>query len=203
MYRTSTIIRNARLDKELSFEEVSKKTKIPIKYLEAIELEAISSFPEEPYCSLLVKDYAEFLGLDGQRMLGLFRRDFDQKRKVKSTRNQRFAFTPQFTFRLLIVLSIFAFSGYLIFEYIKFNRPPSLKVIWPETSYLSSKSVEIRGDTDPDSTVKINENLVIVDSDGKFQGKINISTSASKIVVVSKSPNGKTTVVEKTIKLQQ
>jgi len=106
------------------------------------------------------------------------------------------SFTPQFTYTIIVALLIILFSAYLIFEYIKFNRPPVLKVDWP--SY--SKIVEIRGNTDSESTVKINENLVVVDQNGNFAKKIEISTSEAKIVVESTSPAGKTTVEEKILK---
>jgi len=198
MYRASTIIRNARLDKEISFQEVSAKTKIPVKYLEAIELDNRSGFPEEPYCSLVVKDYAEYLGLDSQKILGLFRRDFALKNKPGSSVSSGFVFTPKFTFTCLVLIFVVAFSGYLILEYVKFNRPPQLKVDWPDISELVDHKIEIKGTTDPESTIRINQDLIIVDTDGNFQKKINLASPESKIIVESQSPSGKTTVREKT-----
>ena len=92
MFRVSTIFKNTRLDKELEFSEISKKLKIPAKYLEAIEDEKIANFPQEPYCSLIVKDYANFLGLNGEEILSLFRRDFAQKVKIVKSGNPFFVF---------------------------------------------------------------------------------------------------------------
>ena len=93
MFRVSTILKNTRLDKELEFSEISKKLKIPAKYLEAIEDEKIANFPQEPYCSLIVKDYANFLGLNGEEILSLVRRDFAQKVKIVKSGNPFFVFT--------------------------------------------------------------------------------------------------------------
>lgn len=200
MFRASSLLKNTRLDKSWELSEISKKLKIPIKSLQAIENEDVANFPAEPYCSLIIKDYADFLGLNGQEIICLFRRDFDQKKKNKTKQNRFFSFTPQFTFTISIVVIIILFSFYLIFEYIKFNQPPKLKVNWPIESTTSSQTVDIFGTTDSESTIRINQDLIIVDNQGNFQKKINLSNGDNKIIIESKSPSGKITVEEKIIK---
>ncbi|MDD4784964.1 MAG: helix-turn-helix domain-containing protein [Candidatus Shapirobacteria bacterium] len=201
MLRTSSLLKNTRLDKEYDLANISKKLKIPVKYLIAIENEEVKCFPQEPYCSLIIKDYADYLGLNGQEILSFFRRDFEQKKKNKTLTKDNFSFTPQFTFTILVVVIIIIFVFYLTSEYIKFNRPPKLKVDWPEN--ITQEVVDLSGVTDPDSTVRINQDLIIVDNQGNFQKKISIGSSSEiKIIVESKSPNGKTAVEEKTIKIK-
>lgn len=199
MLRVSLILKNARQDKDLEIYEISKKLKIPAKYLEAIENETNSSFPHEPYCSLIVKDYANFLGLNGEDILPIFRRDYAELIKEKQAISPKVFFTPQYTFKFAVILSIIVFVAYLSFEYLKFNRPPSLTIDWPNENSISANStVEISGVTDPESTVRINNDLIIVDTNGNFQKKVNISSPDTKIVIESKSISGKTTVLEKT-----
>ncbi|MFA5827838.1 MAG: helix-turn-helix domain-containing protein [Candidatus Shapirobacteria bacterium] len=201
MYRASIILKNARSDKGLSLDEVSKKLKIPQRYLESIENENILCFPQEPYCSLIIKDYADYLGLNGQQIVGLFRRDFAQKRKTKTTNKSFISFTPQFTFTVIISFLVMLFSFYLVYEYIKFNRPPKLIVDWPAKNMVTKDVVEIRGSTDPESTVRVNQDLVIVDPEGNFTKKINLQSEETKITVESKSPSGKTTQDERTVRV--
>jgi len=200
MFRASSLLKNTRLDKEWNLSDISKKIKVPIKYLEAIENETIVDFPQEPYCSLIIKDYGDFLGLNGTEILSLFRRDFDQRRKIKSTKNSFFSFTPQFTFTISIIIIVIIFSFYLISEYFKFHQPPKLKVNWPLESTISTSTIELSGNTDSEATVRINEDLILVDDNGDFQKKINLATGDNKITIESTSPNGKTTIEEKTIK---
>ncbi len=195
MHRASTILSSARLDKELVLPEISQKTKIPLKYLQAIESEDITSLPDEPYCSLIVKDYADFLGLNGQNILSLFRRDVLTKKKNHSPASRPLSFTPQFAFMLTLVLSFLAFGGYLLSEYIKFNRPPHLEVNWP--NQVTNSTLEISGITDPEATVRVNDSLVIVYSDGHFIKKLNFSTDKPQIVVQSISRGGQTAVAQK------
>jgi hypothetical protein len=198
MLRTSSLLKNTRLDREYELVDISKKLKIPVKYLEAIENEDVINFPSEPYCSLTVKDYADHLGLNGQEILSLFRRDFEQKKKNKIIRKREFSFTPQFTFKFLTSLFLFVFLSYLTSEYIKFNRPPKLKIDWPDS--VSGETFDLSGTTDPDSTVRINGDLIIVQSNGDFQKKLqNFSKDEIKIVVESKSPSGKSTIEEKSL----
>lgn len=200
MFRVSLILKNAREDKALNYAEISQKLKVPVKYLEALENEQIKNFPQEPYCSLIVKDYATFLGLNGDDVLSLFRRDFDRRSKNKAAKTNLVNFTPQFTFRLGFILVIFAFAFYLVNEYIKFNRPPRLKVNWPEIGLITNNLLKITGSTDNDATVRVNQDLIIVDSNGNFNKQLTLFPTETKIVVESKSPSGKTTVVEKIYK---
>ena len=196
MLRTSSLLKNTRLDKEYDLADISKKLKIPVKYLIAIESEEVKCFPQEPYCSLIIKDYADYLGLNGQEMLSFFRRDFEQKKRSKAFKKDDISFTPQFTFTILVGILILVFTFYLFSEYLKFNRPPKLKINWPEN--INGEIVDLSGVTDPDSTVRINQDLIIVDSEGNFQKKIKISSgSEAKIIVESKSTSGKTTTEEK------
>lgn len=198
MKRASTILESARLDRELDFCEISKKTKIPLRYLVAFENEKIEDFPGEPYCSLMVKDYADYLGLNGEELLCLFRRDYDRKPQNVTRRRFWFSLTPQFTFTAFIILLGVIFATYLISEYLKFNRAPILKINWPQD--LSQKSIEISGITDPESTIRINDSLVIVDIDGNFKKTLDVSTSEAKIVIEAKSPAGVVTKDEKVLK---
>ena len=199
MLRTSSLLKNTRLDKEYELLDISKKLKVPVKYLISIEEEDVKNFPQEPYCSLIVKDYADYLGLNGQEILSFFRRDFEQKKKNKSYKKNIFSFTPQFTFSVLIGVILISFVFYLTTEYIKFNSPPKLKVNWPEN--INGESVELSGITDPDSTVRINQDLIIVDTNGNFQKKIILNPkSETKVIIESKSTSGKTSIEEKILK---
>lgn len=200
MFCASSLLKNTRLDKEWELGDISKKIKVPVKYLEAIENETINSFPQEPYCSLIIKDYADYLGLNGTDVLALFRRDFDQKRKIKKNKSVLFSFTPKFTFIVSLILVIVFFLIYLTSEYVKFHQPPKLEVVWPLEATVSSSTIEISGVTDSESTVRINNDLILVDINGIFQKKINLISGDNSITIESTSPNGKSTVVNKIIK---
>lgn len=198
MKRASAILESTRLDRQLNFEEISKRTRIPVHYLIAFENEDIAQFPSEPYCSLMVKDYADFLGLNGEDLLALFRRDHDRRTQNLHPRRAWLSLTPQLALKIFIVVLVILFSLYLLFEYLKFNRPPQLKVTWPDT--LTGRYVDISGTTDPEATIKINDSLVIVDNQGNFKKTVEVATTEAKIFVEAKSPAGVVTQEEKNYK---
>lgn len=199
MFQASSLLKNTRLDKEWEISDISKKLKVPSKYLEALEDGEITCYPQEPYCSLIIKDYADYLGLNGKDVLSLFRRDFEQKNKTKKTLKNQFSFTPKLTFSISIILVVILFIIYLISEYYKFHLPPKLKVSWPLEATISASTVEINGVTDPESTIRINDDLIMVSNDGSFQKKINLNSGENLITVESTSANGKTSTEQKTI----
>ena len=198
MKRASAILESTRLDRQLNFEEISKRTRIPVRYLIAFENEDISQFPSEPYCSLMLKDYADFLGLNGEDLLALFRRDYDRRTQNLRPHRTWLSLTPQLALKIFIVILVILFSLYLLFEYLKFNRPPQLKVTWPDT--LTGRYVDISGTTDPEATIKINDSLVIVDNQGNFKKTVEVATTEAKIFVEAKSPAGVVTQEEKIYK---
>jgi len=120
--------------------------------------------------------------------------------KQKNKKSLFFSFTPKFTFAISLFLVILFFLVYLTSEYIKFHQPPKLEVIWPLEATVSSSIIEISGVTDSESTVRINDDLILVDVNGVFLKKINLNSGENIIIVESTSPNGQTTVVNKVIK---
>lgn len=199
MNRASIILKNAREDKDLEIAEVSKKLKISKNYLEAIEGEFSSDYPSEPYCSLIIKDYATFLGLNGSDILSLFRRDFASPSKLANQNLNQMSFTPQTIFKWSVVISMLLFLSYIVVEYLKYNRPPMLQVNWPEDKALALNSnLEISGQTDSEATVRINNDLIIIDSVGNFHKSLILRDASQKISIVATSHSGKTTSVEKT-----
>jgi cytoskeletal protein RodZ len=66
-------LKAARERRGLRFEEISRDTNIASRYLEALETENFSGFPGEPYIIGFLRNYSEYLGLDVQEQLSLYR----------------------------------------------------------------------------------------------------------------------------------
>lgn len=199
MYNVAQLFKDAREDRGFTIEEVSKKTRIPQRYLQAFETEGNTSHPPEPYCSLYVRNYAIFLGLNGDNILALFRRDYATIYNPKSTFFEENSFiNPQRFFKLAIILVTAIFAIYLIIQYQQFNRPPEFSISWP-TSPTSLESAVITGKTSSETTIRINQDLIIVDKDGNFTKQITLSFGENPITVEAGARNGKTKKETKTI----
>jgi cytoskeletal protein RodZ len=66
-------LRLAREEKGYSQEQVSRETNIAARYIQALEAEDFSSFPGEPYLLGFLRNYSEYLGVDVQVQLSLYR----------------------------------------------------------------------------------------------------------------------------------
>jgi len=61
-------LRSAREGRKLSVEQVNRETKISVQTIQALEEDDFGAFPSETYVKGFVRTYAEFLGLDGNRL---------------------------------------------------------------------------------------------------------------------------------------
>jgi cytoskeletal protein RodZ len=66
-------LKSARNEKGLNFDQISRETNISIRYLEALETENFAVFPGEPYVIGFLRNYGEYLDLDVQKVLSLYR----------------------------------------------------------------------------------------------------------------------------------
>ena len=62
------ILRTAREARKLSVEQVNRETKISVQTVRSLEQDDFGAFPSETYLKGFVRTYAEFLGLDGNRL---------------------------------------------------------------------------------------------------------------------------------------
>ncbi len=66
--RIGEILQEARRERGLSLHEVEQATKIRKRYLEGLEREDYSVLPDAVYVQGFLKTYANYLGLDGERL---------------------------------------------------------------------------------------------------------------------------------------
>lgn len=68
-----TILREAREAKQLTVSQVEEKTNIRANYLDAIEKEDFSKTPGEVFVKGIIRTYGNFLGLDGNALVGMYK----------------------------------------------------------------------------------------------------------------------------------
>lgn len=71
--RVGAILREAREQRKLSIKDVARETNITPKYIEALEAEDYSHFPGETYALGFLRNYSDFLNLDTEHLLNLYR----------------------------------------------------------------------------------------------------------------------------------
>ena len=66
--RIGALLRRKRRERGLSLQDVEQATKIRTRYLDGLEREDYSALPDAVYVHGFLKTYANFLGLDGERL---------------------------------------------------------------------------------------------------------------------------------------
>jgi len=205
MNTVGQIIQQTRENKGYSLDVVVKETKIRKSFVIAIEQEKWEQLPEYPVVQGFVKNISQLLGLDEEKMVATLRRDYPPKTvpiNPKPDVSKKLAWSPRLTFVLGIAVVFILILGYLGYQYLQFIKPPKLVVYQPtEDEIVIGYSVKVIGTTDPDATLTVNNQPVIISESGDFEVELEISEDTSELVVKSSSRSGKETEVHRRIKV--
>lgn len=196
-------IKDARSKKKLSKENLAKETKVKKEFIDSIEKESWENLPEYPVVVGFVKKISSALKLNEKHIVALLRRDYPPKVlrvNPKPDVGGKFTWSPRLTFLAGIVLVVITILGYLGIQYIQFISPPELELVVPnEGQVVTEESLRVVGTADPDASVLVNNQPVIVGSMGEFATEIEIFEGTQEVVVIARSRSGKETVIRRKI----
>lgn len=197
-------LKHARLKKKVTRETLAKETKIKRGFIEALESESWEKLPEYPVVLGFVKKIAQSLGISQEQAMAILRRDYPPKSisvNPKPDLNSKFLWSPKLTFLLGVIFVILIVLGYLGFQYFKFISPPELSISKPaEEEVITDDSLKVVGRTEPDATIKVNKQPVLVNDDGSFEAVIEINENTNEILVEAVSRSGKLTTLKRKIR---
>jgi cytoskeletal protein RodZ len=197
------ILKKARIKKKVSFEKLEEETKIKVAFIKAIEKEKWDALPERPVVAGFIKNLAQALGVNVKQAVAVFRRDYPPKSlriNPKPDVEKKFSWSPRLTFIVGIVAVILLVIGYLGYQYLSFIAPPRLTVDSPvDGQVVTEDELAVRGLTNPQATLKVNNQPVLVEEDGEFQTDIEVFKGTKEVVVEAQSRSGKTTVIHRKI----
>ncbi len=195
-------LRKFRTDHRMSLVEVSRATKIQVKYLEALENGEYGQLPADVYVRGFLRGYARHLGCDEEAILRLYERE----RNIQESLGKGAAVSatpagiewPAFiiTTRTLWIACIVLIIGgaflYLIREYQAFVSAPRLVVTEPvDQSVVSQSDLVVRGETDRGARILINGQPAFVSAEGDFIEKLLLQPGLNTIVVAAANRFGK------------
>ena len=203
MIRIGQRLKDARLAKGLSLEDVSRFTKIRSSFLTAIEKGEYNKLPSSSYATGFVQNYAEFLGLPKREITALFRREFDGE-KIYKVLPEGFIKEEQLGKRSFkvhqaivpVILLLVLLVGFLLYQYrASFLNPPLNVIVPKEGIKVNNPDIVVVGSTDPNVTLTINSTPVAVDDDGRFSKNTTLFPGKSVITIRALNKFGKETVV--------
>jgi transcriptional regulator with XRE-family HTH domain len=204
MIKLGQRLRQSRLEKGLSIEDVMKATKIRPSFLSAIEKGEYNKLPSSSYAQGFVINYAEYLGFSKREALALFRREFDES-AVFTVLPERFADPAERVFPRFkvhqtafgIALAFLLLIGFLGFSYRDAFLNPPLTINTPKSEKIPSGDVIVSGKTSAYATVTIDNTPVSLDDEGGFSKKITLFPGEANIVVQAKNRFGRESTVTK------
>lgn len=202
MKTTGEIFSAQRLVKKLSLARIARDLRIKKAYLEALEKGAWQNLPEPPFVRGFIKSYAQYLGLDGDHILAIFRREYDERKypqKSSYQKQKRLMFTPNKLVNLALIIAVIIFIIYLAIGYTSLLSSPKLEVSAPPNDLTTSVPyVVVSGQSEKDATVSIEGQIVPVDENGNFSHQLALDEGQNIIEIIASrrlSPKAKATRV--------
>jgi len=193
-------LKKQREKNKLTLEDVEHATKIRIKNLTAIEEGNWDFFPSRTYIQGIISSYGKFLELDEQKLIAYFRREYEQRDQLKfKARTTKEQFTPQAKkmIKMVIILIIIAFVGYFGYQLKLYYTPPKVVIIEPKQTLFSKDKITLKGSTEKDSTILVNEEEVFLNEKNIFETEIPLPDEKNEVIIEVIGANGRKTVVKK------
>ena len=199
-------LNKARIESGLSLEELSQKTKIQIKYLEILEQGDYNSLPGDIYAKAWLKLYGEALGLDSKELLADYKIERSLSEKLYKVVEPK---APKKSFSVLnilnpknlklagITLIVLLLLAYLAWELNNIIAPPKIIIFEPSNNFkTTASSVEIKGQTEPELQLTINNEKVLLNEDGSFSQSINLALGLNNLQISAKKKHSKVNNLE-------
>ncbi len=193
-------LKEARKRKKISIDKASQDLVIKKNHLTALEEEDWKELPEPTFVKGYIKSYAEYLGIDQDYTLALYRREFDESKFPQekiSREKRRFFVTPSRIINTIFALAVVAFIAYLSLQYLSILSSPKLELASPKEDFTTSApAIQIEGKTEKDATVSVNGKFIPVTESGSFSYEYVLSNGKNQIEIISAfrlSPKSKVT----------
>jgi len=192
MKSVGELLTESRRRRGWSLEQVSGKTKIQKRYLKAIEGSRFDRLPTGAAVKGFIRNYALAVGTDVDTVMAMFRRDFveDDKgriipRGLTKPIDSSFAFTPRTALMAAMAVLIVVILGFFGRQIYIFYSGPRLEVAVPSEGDRVTSPVRIEGKVTTDAVLKVNSKDVPLDSEGRFETEIQLTTGEHTIVVTA------------------
>jgi len=191
-------LKKLRGDFRMSLSEISKATRIQVKYLEYLENGEYHKLPADVYVRGFLRSYAHYLNIDEQAFINLYERERhiqvnlnqETEKKTFNVKNlsiSSFVITPRSIVVVMIFLLVVAASFYLFREFQAFAGAPRLIILSPaeRTTIIETNEIIVQGKTDKGARVSINNQSVFVGSAGEFSDKLTLQSGLNTVTIVA------------------
>jgi cytoskeletal protein RodZ len=197
-------IRDSRESRKLDIEFCSASLKIHRKFLEAIETNDYTIFDNYYQAQGFVQNYLEFLDVSLKDYIPRWRKEFYDvfekdhqvirayyKPKKKRTYNVTFTLD-----KLIYLIGGVVTIGVLIWIGLSIRSLqalPLLEITSPENNHVTTEDlIDVFGKVDSDSELRINNEKIVIQTDGSFSTSLKLVEGFNTFKFTSKNPYGVT-----------
>lgn len=202
LIRVGERLKKARESQQISLEEISKKTRVPLKYIQAIESGNFSNLPATKAHQLAyVREYAHTLQLNPASILYQFSQESNLTSLPTIHPKQGFSLwrinsISHMLKYVTVSMLLVGFVGYLAWQINGVLQPPKLFVFAPLDGYISNRlGTTVQGETEKEVQLTINGKEAMLNNQGKFELPIDLSNGVNTITISATKKHGKTTTV--------
>ncbi len=215
MSRLGDALRAQRERKGITLDQAAADTRIREKFLKALEDSDYRSLPGTVYTKGFLRNYAEYLDLDGEELVVLFHqergapeppRTFEPMRPIM---HRSLIFTPAVLVPVVVLAAVVLFVGYLYYQFTSFAVAPPLEVTDPATDVIATDaSYTVKGRTIANGrlTVQVSPGSQSLEvrslADGTFSVTVTLTPGSNHVIVQVFDPAGKVNQVSRSIILQ-
>jgi len=201
MLTVGEILKKERIKKGINLLEIEKKTKIREKYLKAIEENNWKYFSSKVYIIGVIKNYAKVLRLNTDKILALFRKDYEKKENIFFKKRLSIDFLNPSTKKIVKIITVFLiifFLGYFVYQLKLYFLPPKIELISPKTvSFKKDEKITIVAKTDKDAIIYVFGQRIYQNKEGFFEYVLPLKKGENQLIIEAIGANGKKTVLKK------
>lgn len=188
----------------ISLETISRRTKVPVKYLRALEGGSVKMLPDVLYTKYIIKKYLAIFNIDPRPFIaGLAMERTEKLSPQKALRLKSLIVLPRIIKAVLVISIILAILSYLVFGINKIFISPAIVVLSPADQEIVADSViAVRGKTEKDAEIFINNEQAILDRDGNFSKEVNLQKGLNSIKISGVKRYSKETIIWRNVILE-
>ena len=195
----------AREEKGVDLYRAERDTKIRARYLAALERGEYKELPGDVYTKGFLRNYANYLGLDAEEVVGQWRRELgDQKPKKTvlavprpiSQPRKGLQFSPGIVVAALLTILIIAVGVWLGVQVMRFAKPPTLALTAPREAAVlleqGTATYTLEGTSIPGATITIEmaggSRTTSADSTGEWSLTIPVNRGRNEFKIDATDP---------------
>ena len=189
-------LRQARLDRGISFKKASHDLNIATKYLEALEFNQVKLLPGKDYFDKFLEKYSNYLGLNWQEVEKLKQQadTYNQSQFIKKQNSRAWS---EYVSRILIAIVIIGLVSFLIIKVNDIFQPPPLTITNPaDGQIVTDRQLVVAGVSSPEAEIVINNKAVYVEQSGEFSTTVDLQKGLNLIKMTAKKRYSRVTTVE-------